>query len=50
MKISGEFIKYIEDNCFIDDVNGCIACNKCRHEVIIDWFEESLECQGCDEL
>ena len=29
---------------------GELLCKKCGHLVIVDWFEYSLECQGCDEL
>ena len=50
MKIPQQFIKYIEDNCDIEESTGMLRCNKCHNRVTIDWFEKKLECLGCDEL
>ena len=50
MIIPDDFVKYIEDNCSVDEVSGNLVCNNCGYRIVIDWFEKRLECQGCDEL
>jgi hypothetical protein len=50
MKILENFILYIEANCKVDEISGDLECNKCGNKVVIDWFEQKLECQGCDDL
>jgi len=43
------FLDYIKTNCLRSEC-GALICKKCKNTVIIDWFDFSLECQGCDEL
>jgi len=50
MKIDKKLVKYIEDNCKADEFTGNLKCNKCGRNVIVDWFEMSITCNGCDEL
>lgn len=50
MKISKGFIKYIEENCEVDEIDGDLKCKQCGYKVAVDWFEQKLECLGCDEL
>ena len=50
MKIPEDFIKYIEAKCEPDESTGNLICKNCKHKVLIDWFEMSLDCLGCDEL
>jgi len=50
MIIPDDFVKYIENNCSVDEISGDLVCNNCGYRVVIDWFEKELECQGCDEL
>ena len=50
LTIPKSFIKYIEDNCIVDEIDGQLYCKHCRNRVIVDYFEKQLECTGCDEL
>ena len=50
MNIPKGFVLYIEDNCTVDEISGNLHCKKCGNKVIIDWFEQQLECTGCDGL
>lgn len=43
-------VNYIGENCEPEELDGNLKCNKCGSRVIVDWFEQTLECQGCDEL
>lgn len=44
------FVKYINENCYVDEHTGGLVCKHCGCTVVPDFFEKSLECQGCDEL
>ena len=44
------FLIYILDNCTVNEHTGGFNCGKCKTEVILDWFENIIECQGCDTL
>lgn len=48
--ISRSLIKYIQESCIVDEADGQLYCKKCLNRVVVDWFEQELECQGCDEL
>jgi hypothetical protein len=50
MKVSEGLIKAIEENCLIDEIDGNLKCNLCGCLVIVDWFEQTISCQGCDEI
>lgn len=42
--------RYIEESCEVDEISGDLVCKKCGSRVIVDWFEKTLECQGCDDI
>ncbi len=44
------FISYINQKCSVDEKSGNLICNNCGNEVIPDFFEKTLHCQGCDEI
>ena len=48
--ILNKFMEYLSDNCKRDELNGCLVHKTCGHVVVIDWFELSAKCTGCDEL
>lgn len=50
MKMHKGFIEWIERDCDVDEIDGILTCKKCGCKVVVDWFEQTLECQGCDEL
>lgn len=50
MKIPEDFIKHIEGSCSVSETEGTLTCNKCGSKVVVDWFEKTLECLGCDDL
>lgn len=47
---SVNFMNYINENCSVDEHSGDLYCVKCHCKVHVDFFEEQLECSGCDDL
>ena len=47
---SKEFIEYINENCYVDETGGELVCKKCGCTVYPDFFEQILNCSGCDDL
>lgn len=50
MKINPKFVAYIEKNCKANELTTGLSCIHCGFPVHIDWFEQELECTGCDIL
>lgn len=50
MKMSKELIEYVEESCDVDEFDGDLRCKKCGCSVHINWFEQTITCQGCDKL
>lgn len=48
--ITEALVEYIKKNCVVDEADGQLYCNNCGHRVVVDFFEQQLECLGCDEL
>ena len=48
--ISEKFLRYIGDSCIASETDGSLRCRYCISHVDVDWFENTLECLGCDEL
>lgn len=42
--------KVVKKYCLIDEISGGLICNKCGSPVTIDFFEQLVECMGCDEI
>jgi hypothetical protein len=49
-RVSPSLLKQITEGCVVDECDGMLYCKKCLNRVVVDYFEQSLECQGCDEL
>jgi len=45
-----KFCEYILEVTIPDEITGNLLCKKCKNPVRVDWFEQILECSGCDEL
>jgi len=50
IEISPRLIEYIENNTHAGELSGNLHCNTCGRRVVVDWFEQELQCTGCDEL
>jgi len=44
------FMIFIREKCRVDETSGCLVCKQCGATVHVDWFEQSLECEGCDDI
>jgi len=49
-KALSRFGERIADECLVNEETGDLVCKKCKKKVLVDWFELSLECTGCDEI
>ncbi len=41
---------HIAKYCDVDEGTGELRCKKCGERVVVDWFEKTIECLGCDEV
>jgi len=49
LTISTEFIRWLKQMCWVDE-NGELVCKNCGSRVTVNWFEQTLNCEGCDDV
>ena len=45
-----DLIDSLRHGGYVDEVDGEWKCSRCHSRVQIDWFEQTAECLGCDDL